>query len=88
MLLFCSVQVLTSSSDFADRELLANVTMVVLDINEDTDLIHSSDPSECKGSCTRRYVVKHLRSSGYNAAMCKSKWHNSGRVPGGENHIH
>ncbi|CAM6089189.1 unnamed protein product [Calypogeia fissa] len=82
---FCeNLKVLTSSTDSPDRDLLANVTLVVLDINEDTDLIHSSDPSECKGSCTRRYVVKYLRAHGYNAAMCKSQWPTSVRVPGGE----
>jgi uncharacterized protein (TIGR01615 family) len=79
------LEVLISTTESPDRELLAKVTNVVLAINEDTDLIHSSsEPSECKGSCTRRFVVKYLRSCGYNAAMCKSQWPNSGRVPGGE----
>ncbi|BBN12910.1 hypothetical protein MPTK1_5g23920 [Marchantia polymorpha subsp. ruderalis] len=82
---FCEIlQVLTTPSEPLHRDLLSNVTILVLAINEDTDLIHSSGPSECKGSCTRRFVVMNLRSAGYNAALCKSRWQNSGRVPGGE----
>ncbi|KAH7281072.1 hypothetical protein KP509_36G028700 [Ceratopteris richardii] len=29
-------------------------------------------------------LVKHLRCLGYDAAVCSSKWPNSGKVPGGE----
>lgn len=34
--------------------------------------------------CRRRSVMKHLRSSGYNAALCKSRWDHAGSFPGGD----
>lgn len=32
----------------------------------------------------RRQVMKHLRSAGYNAAICKSRWDHAGGFPGGD----
>lgn len=31
----------------------------------------------------KRFVVNHLKVTGYDAGVCKSKWLSSGRVPGG-----
>uniref|UniRef100_A0A0D6QU04 DUF506 domain-containing protein n=1 Tax=Araucaria cunninghamii TaxID=56994 RepID=A0A0D6QU04_ARACU len=51
------------------------------------ELVCLSD-SVCKCSCIRNLFVKHLRSRGYNAAVCKSEWkgfeENHEKVPGGE----
>ncbi|GMH19037.1 hypothetical protein Nepgr_020878 [Nepenthes gracilis] len=38
----------------------------------------------CNGSCIRFSLVKLLRSSGYDAAVCGSKWQGCGKVPGGD----
>ncbi|KAG0588798.1 hypothetical protein KC19_2G269800 [Ceratodon purpureus] len=35
-------------------------------------------------TCLRRQVMKHLRTSGYNAAICKSRWEHVGSFPGGD----
>lgn len=41
--------------------------------------------SECGTTlCRRRSVMKHLRSNGYNAALCKSRWDHAGSFPGGD----
>lgn len=56
----------------------------MLTVNEDTNLICDTIGTDCKGTCIKRYIVKHLKASGYNASVCKSEWANSGRVPGGE----
>ncbi|XP_057522008.1 uncharacterized protein LOC130802125 isoform X1 [Amaranthus tricolor] len=38
----------------------------------------------CNGSCIRYALVKLLRSSGYDAAVCSSKWQGCNKVPGGD----
>ncbi|XP_021749520.1 uncharacterized protein LOC110715264 [Chenopodium quinoa] len=38
----------------------------------------------CNGSCIRYSLVKLLRSSGYDAAVCASKWQGCNKVPGGD----
>lgn len=38
----------------------------------------------CNGSCIRDSLVKLLRSSGYDAAVCASKWQGINKVPGGD----
>ncbi|KAK9683299.1 hypothetical protein RND81_10G130000 [Saponaria officinalis] len=37
----------------------------------------------CNGSCIRYALVKLLKSSGYDAAVCASKWQGVSKVPGG-----
>ncbi|KAH7673936.1 hypothetical protein IHE45_08G039100 [Dioscorea alata] len=41
---------------------------------------------KCNASCIRQFLVKLLRLSGYEAAICTSKWQGSGKVPGGDDH--
>ncbi|XP_052484858.1 uncharacterized protein LOC105795885 [Gossypium raimondii] len=36
----------------------------------------------CNGSCIRYSLVKLLRLFGYDAVVCVSRWHHSGKVPG------
>ncbi|KAK9700123.1 hypothetical protein RND81_08G218700 [Saponaria officinalis] len=38
----------------------------------------------CNGSCIRYALVKLLKSSGYDAAVCASKWQGINKVPGGD----
>ncbi|KAH9547182.1 hypothetical protein CY35_11G022000 [Sphagnum magellanicum] len=79
-----SLQSLTAAHGALERELLAEVKRLVLTINEETDLMCNPRGKECKGGCTKRFVVKHLKALGYKAAVCNSRWQGSGRVPGGE----
>ncbi|XP_057523766.1 uncharacterized protein LOC130803602 isoform X2 [Amaranthus tricolor] len=38
----------------------------------------------CNGSCIRYALAKLLKSSGYNASVCVSKWQGCNKVPGGD----
>lgn len=67
-----------------ERELATEVKLLLLSIKEDLDLVCDPEGSACKGGCVKRFVVKHLQVTGYDAALRKSKWISSGRVPGGE----
>lgn len=50
--------------------------------------IHESDllafkRGQCSASCIRHLLVKLLRYSGYDAAVCISKWQGFDKIPGG-----
>lgn len=50
--------------------------------------IHESDllafkRGQCSASCIRHLLVKLLRYSGYDAAVCVSKWQGFDKIPGG-----
>jgi hypothetical protein len=78
-----TLQTLTAPSNALERELLTEVKLLLLSIKEDSDLICEPEGSDCKGGCVKRFVVNHLKVTGYDAGVCKSKWLSSGRVPGG-----
>lgn len=69
------------SMDQYESDLLSVVNSLMLSINE-IDL-HLVKPGPCNASCIRFSLVKLLRLSGYDAAVCASKWQGSGKVPGG-----
>ncbi|XP_073392012.1 uncharacterized protein [Physcomitrium patens] len=79
-----NLQILTQPQSSLERELLTDVQRLLLNLNEDTDLICDTNDADCKGTCIKRLVVKHLKMASYSASVCKSKWLSSGRVPGGE----
>ncbi|XVF23894.1 hypothetical protein REPUB_Repub13aG0079000 [Reevesia pubescens] len=63
-------------------DLLAVVHSLILSISEtDLDFVKSGP---CNTSCIRYSLVKLLRLSGYDAAVCASRWQGSGKVPGGD----
>ncbi len=64
-----------------ESDLLSVVHSLILSINE-TDL-HFVKSGACNASCIRFSLVKLLRRSGYDAAVCAAKWQGSGKVPGG-----
>ncbi|KAL4188845.1 hypothetical protein AMTRI_Chr08g162490 [Amborella trichopoda] len=66
----------------AESDLISTVHMLLLSINE-TDLQFFKFGG-CNSSCIRLSLVKLLRMSGYDAAVCVSKWQGSGKVPGGD----
>eukprot|EP00249_Psilotum_nudum_P018231 c26703_g1_i1 orf=595-1269(+) len=77
------LQALKSSATSTEKDLQSAITFLLRSIKE-TDLICIKAGAECKGSCIRRLLVKNLRLSGYDAAVCISKWQSSGKLPGGE----
>ncbi|KAB1217874.1 hypothetical protein CJ030_MR3G014716 [Morella rubra] len=74
---FCKI-----SADQYESDLLAVVNSLLLSIHE-RDL-HSVKSGACNASCIRFSLVKLLRRSGYDAAVCTTKWQGSGKVPGGD----
>lgn len=79
-----NLQMLAKPNTSRERELLVDVQRLLLTVNEDTDLICEANGANCKGTCIKRFIVKHLKTAAYGASVCKSKWQSSGRVPGGE----
>ncbi|KAK8549499.1 hypothetical protein V6N13_027251 [Hibiscus sabdariffa] len=65
-----------------DLDLLSVVHSLILSMGE-TDL-HFVKSGPCNASCIRYYLVKLLRLSGYDAALCVSRWQRTGKVPGGD----
>ncbi|KAG0567836.1 hypothetical protein M758_7G111000 [Ceratodon purpureus] len=89
----------SSLEDFDSKSSLGGELTEVLQglapcVNEEettilTEVIKAMDSitngEECASNlCKRRSVMKHLRSSGYNAALCKSRWDHAGSFPGGD----
>lgn len=79
--LFDFLQYFKLSADQYERDLLSVVNSLLRSIN-DTDL-HLVMSGPCNASCIRFSLVKLLRISGYDAAVCSSKWQGGGKVPGG-----
>lgn len=68
--------------DLSESALSASVKSLLLTIS-DADLI-SSRGSQCNGSCIRQRLAKLLQLSGYDSAVCASKWQSFGKLPGGD----
>ena len=78
------LQMRTATLNGVERELLTEVKLCLQSIKEDSDLVCCEPEGvDCKGVCVKRFVVKHLKVAGYDAAVCMSKWLSSGGVPGG-----
>lgn len=71
--------------DQFESDLLSIVHSLIPDLSETdvTDHLHHVKAGACNASCIRQLLVKLLRSSGYDAAVCISKWQGIGKVPGG-----
>lgn len=78
-----TLQALKFNTTFLEKELLSILSVFFSSV-KDVDLFCLKSGTECKGACIRRMLLKHLRSLGFDAAICSSKWSNSGKVPGGE----
>lgn len=77
------MQVLTSSYGVIEGKLLNAVRSVVLELNVDVNLLCSTGGNLHERECTKNLVVKHLRATGYDVAVCKSKREISSRLLGG-----
>ncbi|XP_058109646.1 uncharacterized protein LOC131252893 [Magnolia sinica] len=62
--------------------LLLTIHSLILSLNE-MDL-HDAKAGPCNAGCIRQSLVKLLRLSGYDTAVCISKWQGFGKVPGGD----
>uniref|UniRef100_A0A7N0UCI8 Plant-specific domain TIGR01615 family protein n=1 Tax=Kalanchoe fedtschenkoi TaxID=63787 RepID=A0A7N0UCI8_KALFE len=70
------------STDQYERSLISLVQSLLLSINlADLEAIPSAD---CNACCIRFSLVTLLRLSGYDAAVCSTKWQGRGKVPGGD----
>ncbi|KAJ6820149.1 uncharacterized protein M6B38_399580 [Iris pallida] len=69
--------------DQYESDLSSAVRSILLSINE-TDLHYVKGENQCSASCIRQSLVKLLRFSGYDAAVCSSRWQGFDKVPGGD----
>ncbi|KAK6933176.1 Protein of unknown function PDDEXK-like [Dillenia turbinata] len=70
------------SMDQSESDVLSVVWSLVQSISEkDFQFVNTSS---CNASCIRFLLVKLLRLSGYDAALCASKWQGCSKVPGGD----
>ncbi|CAI9770517.1 unnamed protein product [Fraxinus pennsylvanica] len=67
--------------DQYESDLILVVNSLILSLSNSRD-IRKSDA--CNASTIRYSLVKLLQSSGYDAAICATKWHGLGNIPGGE----
>ncbi|KAL6126630.1 hypothetical protein ACLB2K_074676 [Fragaria x ananassa] len=65
-----------------ESDLASVVHSLILSISENDRHLVKSGP--CNASCLKSTLVKLLRRSGYDAAVCSARWHGSGKVPGGD----
>lgn len=63
------------------------VRSVVLELNVDVNLLCSTGGNLRKREYTKNLVVKHLRATGYDAAVCESKREISSRLLGGSHKL-
>ncbi|CAL5386801.1 unnamed protein product [Camellia sinensis] len=70
------------SVDQYESDLVTVVQSSILSIDEANHQFDKSD--SCSASCIRLSLVKLLQSSGYDAAICATKWQVVGKIPGGE----
>lgn len=84
-MLLAVVQFFKRSVDQYESDLQSVVQSLLLSMGgTDLQLVKSG---LCNGSCIRDSLVKLLRSSGYDAAVCASKWQGINKVPGGISHF-
>ncbi|XP_038890316.1 uncharacterized protein LOC120079931 [Benincasa hispida] len=65
-----------------ESDLLSVVHSLTLSMNEKDLNMNKTGP--CNASCIRFVLVKLLRLSGYDAAVCTTRWQGAGKVPGGD----
>lgn len=72
---------LKQGGDEKENELLSIVHSLLLSIHELQ--LQPFKTGQCGGSCIRHLLVKLLRYSGKDAAVCTSKWQGFDKIPGG-----
>jgi len=74
---------IVSCASIWERNLLADVSKLVEAVSHEGNTV-CKDKEDCTNGCLRRAVMNRLRSSGYNAAVCKSRWDHTNGYPSGE----
>ncbi|KAI3461545.1 hypothetical protein Pfo_018208 [Paulownia fortunei] len=69
------------SVDQYESDLTMVVKSLILSISKTNQV---EEPDACNSSCILYSLVKLLQSSGYDAALCATKWQGFGKFPGGE----
>lgn len=77
-----TISMLKQGGDEKENELLAMVHSLLLSIHEPQ--LQPFKTGQCGGSCIRHLLVKLLRYSGNDAAVCTSKWQGFDKIPGGD----
>jgi hypothetical protein len=72
---------LKQGGDDNENELLSMVHSLLFSIHDSE--LQPFKTGQCSGSCIRHLLVKLLRYSGYDAAVCTSKWQGFDKIPGG-----
>jgi uncharacterized protein (TIGR01615 family) len=91
----CNCSSMCDCSDFEDSRSslggeLSEILQELISSMNVTERILLSEVNKAKvkevgtTSCLKRQVMKHLRTGGYNAAICKSRWDHAGSFPGGD----
>lgn len=91
----CNCSSMCDCSDFEDSRSslggeLSEILQELISSMNVTERILLSEVNKAKAkedgatSCLKRQVMKHLRTGGYNAAICKSRWDHAGSFPGGD----
>lgn len=78
---FAVLQFYKRAVDQHESDMLFVVHSLLLSIKE-SDLCTVKN-GQCNASCIRHSLVKLLRHSGYDAAVCSSRWQGLDKVPGG-----
>lgn len=65
-----------------ESDLLATVHSHIVSMKENEVQVVSG--GQCSASCIRRSLVNLLRTSGFDAAICTSKWQGDRKLPGGD----
>lgn len=77
-----NISIYKQGGDEKENELLSMVHSLLFSIHE-SDLL-AFKRGQCSASCIRHLLVKLLRYSGYDAAVCVSKWQGFDKIPGGD----
>ncbi|GAA0154223.1 hypothetical protein LIER_43266 [Lithospermum erythrorhizon] len=82
---FSSVPLTLQFFKHSDNQFESDLTLVVHSlVLSMTEASHPDNPDTCNAGCIRLCLVKLLQSSGYDAAVCTTKWQAFGKLPGGE----
>ncbi|KAL6853323.1 hypothetical protein ACP4OV_019352 [Aristida adscensionis] len=77
-----NISMYKQGGDEKENELLSMVHSLLFSIHESE--LQAFRKGQCSGSCIRHLLVKLLRYSGYDAAVCTSKWQGFDKIPGGD----
>jgi uncharacterized protein (TIGR01615 family) len=77
-----NISMYKQGGDENENDLLSVVHSLLFSIHESE--LQPFIRGQCSGSCIRHLLVKLLRYSGYDAAVCTSKWQGFDKIPGGD----